>query len=85
MTAKLIRFDEEYASKLEEFVATSNGHIEIVDDPNLQMDPYYYERCEQIAKTIEDTESGKMKTIPHDEFWEEMELYTQELEQKYAN
>ncbi|MEA2017522.1 MAG: hypothetical protein U9N59_03655 [Campylobacterota bacterium] len=72
MTAKMIRFDDEYASKIEELVASSNGHIEVINDPMLQMDPYFYERKKQIAQTIEDIDSGKMKMYDFDESMDEL-------------
>ncbi|MEA3513677.1 MAG: hypothetical protein U9R37_08770 [Campylobacterota bacterium] len=58
---------------------------ENIQDPMLQIDPYYYERREHIAKTIEDIDSGNMKMIPHDEFWEEIEEFEKELVLKYDN
>jgi hypothetical protein len=85
MTSKMIRFDEAYASKIEELVNSSNGHIEIIDDPNLAMDPYYYERCAHIAQTIEDIDSGKMKVYTSDEFEEEMDEFEKNLVLKYGH
>ena len=43
----------------------------------LQIDPYYYERKEHIAKTINDIDSGKMKMYDFDESMDEL---IQELE-----
>jgi len=43
-----------------------------IEDPMLQMDPYYYERREHIAKTIEDIDSGKMKMYDFDESMDEL-------------
>ena len=51
---------------------------ENLDDPMLQMDPYFYERKKQVAQTIADMDSGKMKMIPDDEFWEEMDEFEKE-------
>jgi len=85
MTAKMIRFDDEYASKIEELVASSDGHIQVINDPMLQMDPYFYERKKHIAQTIEDIDSGKMKMYDWDEFEEEMNEFEKELVLKYGD
>ena len=63
MTARMIRFDEEYTKKLEEFIAASNGHIELIDDPNLIDDPYFYERKASLTNTIKSIDNGSMKTM----------------------
>lgn len=48
MTAKMIRYDDEYQSKIDELILQSKGHIELIDDPKLKMDPYFYERQKQL-------------------------------------
>jgi len=61
MTAKMIRFDDEYASKIEDLIDSSNGHIEVINDPNLELDPYFYERKASLDKTIESVDNGTME------------------------
>jgi hypothetical protein len=58
---------------------------ENIQDENLQCDPYFYERKKHLHQIRDDIKSGKVKMIPHDEFWGEMEQFTQELEIKYAD
>jgi len=43
-----------------------------LDDPILQMDPYFYERKKQVAQTIADMDSGKMKMYDFDESMDEL-------------
>ena len=45
---------------------------ENLSDPMLQMDPYFYERKKQIAQTIADIDSGKMKMYDFDESMDEL-------------
>lgn len=45
---------------------------ENIQDPMLQIDPYFYERKKQIAKTIEDIDSGKIKMYDFDESMDEL-------------
>ena len=46
--------------------------IKNIEDPMLAMDPYFYERKKHITQTIEDIESGKMKTYDFDESMDEL-------------
>ena len=50
MTARMIRYNESYKSKIDELVASSNGNIELIDDPNLKEDPFFYERKNILIK-----------------------------------
>ena len=67
MTARMIRYDESYASKIEELVEQSDGNIEIVKDPNLEYDPYFYERKAHLDKVIEAVDNGTMKMYSQEE------------------
>jgi hypothetical protein len=67
MTARMIRYDESYSGLIDELVAKSNGHIEIVDDPNLKLDPYFYERKASLDKTIKAIDDGSMKMYDFNE------------------
>jgi len=54
-------------------------------NPMHELDPYFAERKKQIAQTISDVESGKMKVYEHDEFENEMDEFEKELMLKYDN
>ena len=73
MTARMIRYDERYEDQINELVAKSNGEIEIIKDPNLEYDPYFYERKAHLDKVIEDIESGDIELLNHEEFWRDIE------------
>ena len=85
MTARMIRYDESYSGLIDELVAKSNGHIEIVDDPNLKLDPYFYERKASLEKTIKAIDDGTMKMISQEEYDRDMDIFMTQLEQKYAS
>lgn len=63
----MIRYDESYSGLIDELVAKSDGHIEIVDDPNLKLDPYFYERKASLDKTIKAIDDGTMKMYDFNE------------------
>ncbi len=82
MTARMIRYDECYSALIDEMVAKSGGHIEIVDDPNLKLDPYFYERKASLDRTIKAVDDGTMKMIGQEEWDFEMEQLDRELDEK---
>ena len=43
--------------------------IEIQKDKNLEYDPYFYERQQQLQQDLEKIDSGKVEMITHDELW----------------
>ena len=85
MTARMIRYDESYESKIDELIALSNGHIEFVDDPNLKIDPFFYERKKHLDKVLEEVENGTMKMYSQEEFDQEMDIFMDKLEKEYEN
>jgi len=61
MTARMVRINDDYIAKFDEMVATFEDNIEIVDDQNLKLDPYFYERKGSLDKTIAAVDNGEMK------------------------
>ena len=59
--------------------------VEIKEDENLKIDPYFYERREELHQLREDIVSGKMEMISEEDFEAEMNLFEKELVLKYAN
>jgi len=58
---------------------------ENLDDPMLQMDPYFYERREELHQLRADIRSGKIEMLPFSELEKEMDAFEKELELKYGN
>ena len=85
MTARMVRFDDEYITEFDKIVRSSGGHIEVVDDPNLKYDPYFYERKASLDKTIQAVDDGSMKMLSQEEYDKEMDIFMIEQEKKYAD
>lgn len=77
MTARMVRIDDEYTAQFDEMVASLKDHIEVVNDPRLKIDPYFYERREELHKLRDDIKSGKEKMY---DFEESMDELIRELE-----
>ena len=67
MTARMVRVNDGYITAFDEMVATFEDNIEIVDDPNLKLDPYFYERKSSLDKTIKAIDDGTMKMYDFNE------------------
>jgi hypothetical protein len=67
MTARMVRINDGYITAFDEMVATFKENIEIVDDPNLKLDPYFYERKASLDKTIKAIDDGTMKMYDFNE------------------
>ncbi len=67
MTARIVRINDGYITAFDEMVATFKENIEIVDDPNLKLDPYFYERKASLDKTIKAIDDGSMKMYDFNE------------------
>ena len=85
MTAKMLRFDDEYEVKLNQFIEDNKGHIEIVEDENLKLDPFFYERKASLEKTLKAVEDGSMKMYNQEEFDHIMDNFMDELEKEHEN
>jgi len=51
------------------FVSKRKGSIEITNDKNLELDPYFYERQNQLHQDLEEVESANAEMISHDDLW----------------
>ena len=51
------------------FISKRKESIEIKQDKNLELDPYFYERQKQLHKDLEEVESGKAEMISHNDLW----------------
>ena len=54
-------------------------------DQNLELDPYFYERREELHQLREDIQNGKVKLIDEDEWEKEMQKLDKEIDTLYAN
>lgn len=85
MTAKMVIIDDDYADKFEEFINSSNGHIEVIDDENLKKDSYFYKRKASLDRTIAAVDDCSMQMYSNEEYDNEMDLFMKELEKEYEN
>ncbi len=54
--------------------------VQLKKDKNLEYDPYFYERKQQLQKDIDDIDNGKVKMINNEDFWDDIDNFTQSLQ-----
>jgi len=62
------------------FISKRKESIEIKEDTNLVNDPYFYERQKQLQQDIEEIDSGKTQMISNEDFWNDIDTFTQSLQ-----
>jgi len=54
--------------------------VQLKKDKNLEYDPYFYERKQQLQKDMDDIDNGKIKMINNEDFWDDIDSFTQSLQ-----
>ena len=54
--------------------------VQLQEDKNLVNDPYFYERQKQLQQDIDEVDSGKVKMIDNEDFWNDIDTFTQSLQ-----
>ncbi len=54
--------------------------VQLKKDKNLEYDPYFYERKQQLQQDIDDIDNGKVKMINNEDFWDDIDNFTQSLQ-----
>ena len=85
MQTLTINVKDDFMNEFIKFIETAKDHITIEKDPNLEYDPYFYERQKKLQKIRDDIKSGKAKTTDFEDFKADMDDLEKELEEKYAN
>lgn len=62
------------------FVSQRKESIEITKDKNLEYDSYFYERKQELQKDIDDIDNGKIKMINNEDFWDDIDSFTESLQ-----
>ncbi|MEA1954584.1 MAG: hypothetical protein U9O24_09355 [Campylobacterota bacterium] len=54
--------------------------VQLQKDENLVNDPYFYERQKQLQQDIDEIDSGKVKMMNNEDFWNDIDTFTQSLQ-----
>jgi len=75
-----IQIQDSYMQQFMNFVKESHSNITVSKDKNLELDPYFYERQKELQKDIDDIDNGKIKMINNEDFWDEIDSFTESLQ-----
>ena len=75
-----IQVKDSFMEKFLNFVNSHSKDIVITKDANLELDPYFYERQKQLQRDLEEIESGKIKMISNEDFWNDIDKFTLDLQ-----
>ncbi len=75
-----IQVEDDYIQQFMNFVNNSHSNITVSKDKNLELDLYFYERQKQLQEDIDDIDSGKTQMINNEDFWNEIDTFTQSLQ-----
>ena len=75
-----IQVQDSFMQKFLNFVNSNSKDIIITKDANLELDPYFYERQKQLQQDLKEVESGEIKMISNEDFWNDIDKFTLDLQ-----
>ena len=79
MQTMAVQIRDGYMENFMSYVSTHSEDITITRDPNLELDPYFYERQKQLQQDIEDIDNGKAEILSSEQFDIEMDIFFKDL------
>lgn len=77
-----VQIQDSYMQQFIDFVKDSHSNITISKDKNLELDPYFYERQQELHQIRADVKSGKMEMLSEEQYEKEIEQFFSELEKQ---
>ena len=75
-----VQIQDNYVQKFMSYVNNHSENITITKDKNLELDPYFYERQQELHQIKNDIDNGKIKMIENDVFWNDIDNYIESLQ-----
>ena len=79
MQTLTIQVQDSFMQEFLNFVESRQENIHIEKDYNLEYDPYFYKRQQELYKIRNEIKSGKAEMISNDDFWEEIDSFVESL------
>jgi len=80
-----VQIQDNYIQNFMSYVNNHSENISIAKDPNLELDPYFYERQKQLQQDIDDIDSGKTEMLSAEQFDIEMDTFFKDLKSNANN
>ncbi len=75
-----VQIQDNYVQNFMSYVNNHSENITVTKDKNLEYDPYFYERQKELHQIKNDIDSGKIKMVENDEFWDDIDDYVDTLQ-----
>ena len=69
MQTMAVQIQDNYVTNFMSYVDNHSENISISRDPNLELDPYFYERQKQLQEDLKEVENGTAEMISHNDLW----------------
>ena len=80
MQTVAVQIQDSYMKNFINYVNSHSDDITMTKDKNLEYDLYFYERKQQLQKDMDDINNGKIKMINNEDFWDEIDSFTESLQ-----
>jgi len=74
-----VQIQDHYVTKFMSYINNHSENISITRDPNLELDPYFYERQKQLQEDLEEVENGTAEMISHSDLWSNINKHLETL------
>ncbi len=85
MQTLTIKVKDDLVSEVMTVLAQFKDSIQITQDENLELDPYFYERQKKLQKIVDKMDKNPSILTNFEDFEIKMDKLEKELEEKYAN
>ena len=75
-----VQIQDSYMQQFMNFVKESHSNITVSKDKNLELDPNFYERQQELHQIRTDVKSGKMEMLSEERYEKEIEQFFSKLE-----
>ncbi len=79
MQTLAVQIQDNYVQDFMNYVNNHSNNITISKDKNLELDPYFYERKQDLEKIVEDSEDGTMEMLSQEQYEKEMKIFFKDL------
>jgi hypothetical protein len=80
-----LQIQDNYLSSFMNYIQNHKQNITISQDKNLELDPYFYDRQNELEQIRYDIKNGNSQLISFEDFEGNTDIFEKELELKYAN
>ena len=82
MQTLAVQIEDSYMKNFMNYVNNHSENITISKDKNLELDPYFYERREELHQIRDDIKSGDIEMVSHEKLWGNIKNHLKTIEAK---